>query len=125
MALGIYTGVSDSSNDRIMKYIEDPPSSLIGVYGRITGFSAPWGWYLVKMALAMCRPETMSSSGSLKRKSLVLWLTFCTSSSLRLTKPWSPPVKAFLTSAVADEAALAASLILASAFLAAGVPAKK
>ncbi len=52
------------------------PSWLIGVYGLTTGFSSPAGWNLVKMALAVFRPDTMSGSGSLNRKRLVLWLTF-------------------------------------------------
>lgn len=89
----------------------------MGVYGRITGFSASAGLYFVRMALVNVTPETMSSSGSLKRKRLVLWLTISTSSSLRLTKPWSPPVRAALAAAPVTE--LAASLTLASALAAA------
>src|SRR3569833_784352 len=69
----------------------------MGVYGLMTGFSASGALNLVRTALAMCRPDTMSSSGSLNRKRLVLWFTFSTSSSCRLTKPCSPPVRAFLT----------------------------
>ena len=100
------------------------PSSLTGVYGRRTAFSAPSGLNLVRRALATLRPETWSSSGSLNRRRLVLWLTVSTSSSCRLRKPCSPPVKAFFASALATPptAALVISLTFASAFFAAGVP---
>jgi hypothetical protein len=79
------------------------------------------------MALAMCRPETMSSSGRRKRKRFELWLTISTSSSFRLTQPWSPPVSAALTSPgdSFSVAALETSLTFSSAFLAAGVPPRK
>jgi hypothetical protein len=46
------------------------------------------------------RPLSWSSSGSLKVSFLVLWLTISDFSSTSDRKPWSPPVKAFLTSPV-------------------------
>jgi hypothetical protein len=70
------------------------------------------------MALATLRPETMSSSGSLKRNRLVLWLMSSTSSSFKVMKPWSPPVNAFfgsLAGLVARPALAATSLALALA----------
>ena len=46
------------------------------------------------------RPLSWSSSGSLKVSFLVLWLTISDFSRTSDRKPWSPPVKAFLTSPV-------------------------
>lgn len=69
-------------------------------------FSSLGPLYLVKMALAMCRPDTLSLSGSSKRKRLVLWLMFSTSDSFSDRKPWSPPVRAGLAGALALPPAL-------------------
>jgi len=49
----------------------------------------------------------MSLSGSAKRNLLTLWLIVSTLSSFRLTKPWSPPVKAFLLAPCAESRASA------------------
>lgn len=73
----------------------------------------PSSWNFVKMALAMCKPETMSSSGNLKRKRLVLWETGSTLSSTSDTNPWSPPTNArFGVAAAVDEPLDVASLDL-------------
>lgn len=65
------------------------PSSLVGVYGRITGFSISGPLYLVTSALATVRPLTSSGFSKRNRNFLVLWLMFSTWSRARLTKPWS------------------------------------
>jgi hypothetical protein len=70
------------------------PSPLIGVYGLMTGFSISGPLYFVNSAEAICSPLTVSSSGRANLNFFVLWLMFSTLSSLRLMKPWSPPVKA-------------------------------
>ena len=67
----------------------DLPSSLMGVYGRMTGFSISGPLYLVKRALATLRPLTASASSNLKRNFLVLWLMFSTLSRAKLMNPWS------------------------------------
>jgi hypothetical protein len=88
----------------------------MGVYGLITGFSAPSGLNLVKMALAICTPETISSSGSLKRSFFVLWLTSSTLSTFKGMNPCSPPVNAAFAGVPAAEA---------STFLPAAAPPRK
>lgn len=47
----------------------------------------------------------MPLSGSAKRNFFTLWLTVSTLSSFRLTKPWSPPVNAFLFALDAESSA--------------------
>ena len=74
----------------------------------------------VSNALATGSPEVESSSFSLKRNFLVLWLTFSTLSSSKLMKPWSPPVKA-LTGAIPVTAPILAGIFFSS-FLLAGMP---
>lgn len=74
----------------------DIPSSLVGVYGRMTGFCISGPLYLVISAEATGKPETSFSSGRAKRNFLVLWLISSMFSNFKLMKPWSPPVKALL-----------------------------
>ena len=53
----------------------------------MTGFSISGPLYLVKIADATFRPLTWSSSGNSKKNFFVLWLTFSTFASLKLTHP--------------------------------------
>ncbi len=70
-------------------------SSLVGVYGLMTGLSISAPLYFVSSADAIDSPDTSSLFGSAKRNFLVLWLISSTDSSFRSMKPWSPPRKAF------------------------------
>ena len=70
-------------------------------------WSSQYSWLFNIQATG--NPLSISSSGSLNRSFLVLWLTTSVFSSTSDTKPWSPPVKAFLT-----EPSVEAGIFLAS-----------
>lgn len=63
------------------------PSSLIGVYGRMIGFSMSGPLNFVKIADATLRPLTWSGSGRAKWNILVLWLKSSILSSFKLINP--------------------------------------
>jgi len=86
----------------------------------MAGFSISGPLYLVINALATGSPETASSSSSLKRNFLVLWLIFSTLSNTKLMKPWSPPLKHLMGSMPVPAPVFAGTLL--SSVLLAGWP---